>query len=78
MIVAVLGACVLYPASLRDLFMWLAAAMVYEPRWTEEIHAASSDTPPSALSIVSISQVPHRSDAVLRSTLITGGDLQPT
>jgi predicted nucleic acid-binding protein len=39
MIVAVLDACVLYPPSLRDLFMWLAAAIVYQPRWTEEIHA---------------------------------------
>ncbi len=38
MIVAVLDACVLYPPALRDLFMWLAAAMVFQPRWTEEIH----------------------------------------
>jgi hypothetical protein len=39
MIVAVLDACVLYPPALRDLFMWLAAAVVYQPRWTEDIHA---------------------------------------
>lgn len=39
MIVSVLDACVLYPPSLRDLFMWLAAAIVYQPRWTEDIHA---------------------------------------
>ena len=39
MSVAVLDACVLYPPSLRDLFMWLAVAMLYEPRWTEDIHA---------------------------------------
>src|SRR5882724_3796908 len=38
MIVAVLDACVLYPPSLRDLFMWLATAIVYQPRWTEDIH----------------------------------------
>jgi len=37
--VAVLDACILYPPSLRDLLMWLAAARVYAPRWTEEIHA---------------------------------------
>ena len=37
MIVSVLDACVLYPPSLRDLFMWLAAAIVYQPRWTEDI-----------------------------------------
>ena len=39
MIVTVLDSCVLYPPSLRDLFMWLAAAMVYQPRWTEDIHS---------------------------------------
>ncbi len=39
MLVAVLDACVLYPPSLRDLFMRLASALVYQPRWTEEIHA---------------------------------------
>ena len=39
MMVSVLDSCILYPPSLRDLFMWLAAGIVYEPRWTEEIHA---------------------------------------
>ena len=39
LLVTVLDACVLYPPSLRDLFMRLAAALVYQPRWTEEIHA---------------------------------------
>ena len=38
MIVSVLDSCVLYPPSLRDLFMWLATAIVYQPRWTEDIH----------------------------------------
>lgn len=37
--IAVLDACVLSPAALRDLLMWLATAKAYEPRWTEEIHA---------------------------------------
>ena len=37
--VAVLDACVLYSASLRDLFMWLAAAGMYFPKWSEQIHA---------------------------------------
>lgn len=37
--VVVLDACILYPPALRDLFMWLAAAIVYQPRWTEDIHA---------------------------------------
>ena len=35
---AVLDACVLYSASLRDLFMWLADANLYHPKWTEQIH----------------------------------------
>lgn len=35
---AVLDACVLYSASLRDLFMWLADAKLYHPKWTEQIH----------------------------------------
>ena len=39
LLVVVLDACVLYPPSLRDLFMRLAAGLVYQPRWTEEIHA---------------------------------------
>jgi hypothetical protein len=34
----VLDACVLYPAGLRNLFMWLAVEGVYMPKWTEEIH----------------------------------------
>lgn len=35
---AVLDACVLYPAPLRDLFMWLAVGDLFSARWTEEIH----------------------------------------
>ena len=38
MTVAVLDACVLYPAALRDLLLWLAAESVYSPRWTDTIH----------------------------------------
>lgn len=37
--VAVIDACVLYPASLRDFFMWQAAGSVYALRLTDEIHA---------------------------------------
>src|SRR5437870_5743388 len=34
----VLDACVLYPAPLRDLLLWLAVTGLYRPRWTEAIH----------------------------------------
>lgn len=37
--VAVLDACVLYPPLLRDLFLWLAVKKVFQPKWTETIHA---------------------------------------
>ena len=35
---AVLDACVLYPAFLRDLFMRLTVRFAFQPIWTEEIH----------------------------------------
>jgi predicted nucleic acid-binding protein len=35
---AVLDACVLYPAPLRDLLMHLAVLDVFQARWTEQIH----------------------------------------
>jgi len=34
----VFDACVLYPAPLRDLLMWLALSDVFRARWTEQIH----------------------------------------
>lgn len=37
-VVAVLDANVLYPAPLRDFFMWQAASGVFAARWTDEIH----------------------------------------
>lgn len=38
MTVAVLDACVLYAASLRDLLMYLNKHEVFQPKWTETIH----------------------------------------
>lgn len=38
MTIALIDANVLYPALLRDLFLWLAAGGVYSPRWTDQIH----------------------------------------
>ena len=35
---AILDACVLYPAPLRDFFMHLALLDLFRARWTEEIH----------------------------------------
>ena len=36
---AVLDACILYSAVLRDLFMWLTIRLAFQPKWTEQIHA---------------------------------------
>lgn len=36
--IAVLDACVLYPAVLRDLWMHLTLEQVFAARWTKEIH----------------------------------------
>jgi len=35
--IAVLDACVLYPADIRDLLLYLAEYDLYDPRWTDEI-----------------------------------------
>lgn len=35
---AVIDACVLYSATLRDLIMWLTIRLVFQPKWTDEIH----------------------------------------
>lgn len=37
-VTAVLDACVIYPATLRDFLMHLAVAGLYEARWTDHIH----------------------------------------
>lgn len=37
-ITAILDACVLYPAPLRDFFMHLAVSDTFRARWTEAIH----------------------------------------
>jgi predicted nucleic acid-binding protein len=55
---AVLDACVLYPAPLRDLLLSLAAEGIYAARWTDKIQdewirnlsANRKDIPPEALS----------------------------
>lgn len=37
MTTAVLDACVLFPAALRDLWMHLTVRFVFQPKWTDEI-----------------------------------------
>lgn len=37
MIKAILDACVLYSAPVRDLLLWMADAQMYEPFWTDDI-----------------------------------------
>lgn len=37
-LVALLDACVLYPAPVRDLLLRLADAELYTPKWTDRIH----------------------------------------
>jgi predicted nucleic acid-binding protein len=75
MIVAVLDACVLYPPSLRDLFMWLAAAIVYQPRWTEDIHAEWMRNVLKDNSEITVSQLERTRllmDRVSEDSLVTG------
>jgi PIN domain-containing protein len=36
--IVVLDACVLYPAALRSLMMWMAVHSLIRPKWTEQIH----------------------------------------
>ena len=36
--VVVLDACVLYPATLRDLLLRLATTGLFAAKWTDEIH----------------------------------------
>jgi len=35
---ALYDSCVLYPAPLRDLLMWLALTDLFNAKWTDEIH----------------------------------------
>ena len=37
-VTALYDACVLYPAPLRDLLMWLALTDLFRARWTDRIH----------------------------------------
>ena len=78
---AVLDACVLYPAPLRDLFMHLAVLDAFQAKWTEAIHdewtrsvlEARSDIRPEQLQ-----RTRRLMDAHVRDCLVTGyEDLVP-
>jgi predicted nucleic acid-binding protein len=75
MIVSVLDACVLYPPALRDLFMWLATAIVYQPRWTADIHAewirnVLADNP--QITAAQLERTRELMDAINEECLVTG------
>jgi len=36
--IAVLDACVIYPAPMRDLLLNLSDVHLYTPKWTDKIH----------------------------------------
>ncbi|MFK7933857.1 MAG: PIN domain-containing protein [Saprospiraceae bacterium] len=37
-IIAVLDACILYPAPLRDLLLYIADASLFQPKWSDQIN----------------------------------------
>lgn len=71
--IAVLDACVLYPAPLRDLLMHLAVLDVFRARWTEAIHdewirnvlANRSDLKPEQLERTRALMNAHTRDALV-------------
>jgi predicted nucleic acid-binding protein len=75
MIVAVLDACILYPPALRDLFMWLASGIVFQPRWTPEIHVewirnVLKDNP--EITPEQLERTRRLMDAINEDSLVTG------
>jgi PIN domain len=75
MTVAILDACVLYPPSLRDLLMRLAAHGIYSPRWTSEIQTewvsnVLSDNP--SLSQAQLERTCSLMEAVDPDSLVSG------
>jgi len=80
--VAVLDACVLYPPALRDLFMWLAVDMVYQPRWTDQIRdewiRSVGDNRPY-ISAAQLERIRKLMDGINDECLVTGHEaLIPT
>jgi len=68
-------ACVLYPAALRDLLMWLALTNLFKARWTEEIHQewirnVLKNNPDLTLS--QLERTKNLMNANVRSGLVTG------
>ncbi len=72
---ALLDACVLYPAPLRDLLMHLAVADLFRATWTEEIHnewirSVLADRPD--LSRRQLERTRDLMDVHVRDCLVTG------
>jgi hypothetical protein len=73
--IALLDACTLYPPALRDLFMWLATARVYQPRWTDAIHTEwirSVLAKRSDVTLAQLERTRHLMDQVDPESLVTG------
>lgn len=74
-VIAVYDANVLYPAPLRDLFMWLAHAGLVRARWTETIHdewvrSVLADNP--ALSPARLARTRALMNNAVRDCLVVG------
>ena len=62
-------ACVLYPAPLRDLLMYLAITNLFKARWSDEIHD-EDQWGQSRLILPDIPGFPYRSSVVNMHTLM--------
>lgn len=72
---AVLDACVLYPAPLRDLLMQLSVTDLFQARWTEDIHAEWIGNLLENRSDLTRSKLEHTRDLMnqnVRDCLVTG------
>jgi hypothetical protein len=72
---ALYDACVLYPASLRDLLMWLARSGLFRARWTDAIHdewIRNLLNDRSDLTAAQLERTRELMNAAVRDCLVTG------
>jgi hypothetical protein len=72
---ALLDACVLYPAPLRDLLLWLASTGCFQAKWSDAIHdewisGALRDRP--ELSPERLARTRRLMDQAVREYLVSG------